>query len=131
GGRMRLRSLTFVAAMLTFITAQLSAQAVVPDVPDIKTGGSANIKVLGRVPQGGFGFASDIEMEQELTRPYVYTPGFTGYFFQIVSVKDPANPQVIYRWTIENAELHRGYGAMDGKYFKIKGRYYYVQSLQL
>jgi hypothetical protein len=106
------------------------AQAVVPPPPLVKTGGSPNIKVLSHLTQGGFAKSADVEMEQELSRPYVYTPGFTGYFFQIVSVKDPANPKVLYRFSIENPELHQGIGAMDGKYFKIRGRYYYAQSFQ-
>ena len=37
---------------------------------------------------------------------------------------------MLYDWTIEHPELHKGIGAMDGKYFKINGRYYYAQSYQ-
>ena len=42
----------------------------------------------------------------------------------------PSAPKKIYDWTIENPELHRGIGAMDGKYFKIGNKYYYAQSFQ-
>src|SRR5207253_9976591 len=124
------RRASLLATCAALIPLALSAQATVPTPPAVKTGGSTNMDVLGHVPQGGFGFASDVEMEQELSRPYVYTPGFTGKFFQIVDIKDPNNPKVIWRWTLDNADLTQGIGAMDGKYFKIKGRYYYVQSLQ-
>ncbi len=127
---MKLKSVSAIVGIAAFVPAVAFAQAVVPPSPAVKTGGSANMHSLGHVPQGGFGFASDIEMEQDMNRPYVYTPGFTGKFFQIISVADPSNPKVIYKWTLENSDLTQGMGAMDGKYFKIKGRYYYAQSLQ-
>ena len=38
--------------------------------------------------------------------------------------------KVIYTWNIENAELHKGLGALRGRYFKTHGRYYYVQCFQ-
>jgi hypothetical protein len=121
--------------MLALVMASLrlgaqNAEPVGPPPPLVKTGGSANVKVLGHVPQGGFGRTADIEIEQELSRPYAYTSGMVGYFWQAISVKDPANPKVIYRWTMENPELHRGNGPLRGVYFKIKSRYYYVQGMQ-
>ena len=73
----------------------------------------------------------DDEIEQDPSRPYGYVsqsrdrPGFT-----IINLKDLANPKVLYHWSIENPELHQGLGGMDGKYFKIGAKYYYVQSLQ-
>src|SRR4029077_7771497 len=48
----------------------------------------------------------------------------------IYDITNPAKPKEIFAWTIENPELHRGIGAMDGKYFKIGDRYYYEQSFQ-
>ena len=48
----------------------------------------------------------------------------------IYDISNTSSPKQVFRWTIENPELHRGIGAMDGKYFKINGRYYYAQSLQ-
>ena len=74
--------------------------------------------------------AADIEMEQEPGRPYVYISGFTNFDAQIYDVRDTSHPKKVFDWTIENPELHRGIGAMDGKYFKINGRYYYAQSFQ-
>ncbi len=74
--------------------------------------------------------AADIEMEQDPDRPYVYVCGFTNFDTQIYDVRDPAHPKKLFDWTIENPELHRGIGAMDGKYFKIGNQYYYAQSFQ-
>jgi len=48
----------------------------------------------------------------------------------IVSIEDPERPEVIYRWRIEDQDLHLGTGGMDVKHFKINDRYYVVQSLQ-
>src|SRR5260370_732398 len=106
--------------------APLAAPGVVTGV---KQGGSPNVHVLCHVPLGGFFRVMDNEIEQD--RPYAYVcqardrPGFT-----IIALRDPEHCKVLYHWRIENAELHQGLGGMDGKYFKFKGRYYYVQSLQ-
>ena len=98
---------------------------------DKKEGGSKNMHMLSHVVthQGAWKLA-DVEMEQEPGRPYVYASGFTNFDVQIYDVRDPAHAKKIYTWTIENPELHRGIGAMDGKYFKIGDRYYYAQSYQ-
>src|SRR2546430_13438371 len=86
--------------------------------------GSKNIHVVSHIPLGRMFTVGDIEMEQELSRPYVYLsrlsslPHETG--FTIVSVKDPQRATVIYDWRIENRELQRAYGALRGSYFKLK-----------
>ncbi len=91
---------------------------------------SPNVKVLSHVPLGDPLNVADIEIEQELSRPYAYVsrnrhpPGF-----QIIDLADPTKAKLIYSWFIENAALHQGSGR-DGKYFKLHGRYYYVQSFQ-
>jgi hypothetical protein len=74
--------------------------------------------------------AADIEIEQDRNRPFVYVSGFVNYNMQIYDITSPATPKKVFEWTIENPELHRGIGAMDGKYFKIDNRYYYAQSFQ-
>src|SRR3954451_17171296 len=74
--------------------------------------------------------AADIEIEQDRNRPYVYVSGFVNFDAQIYDISNPSAPKKIFDWTIENPELHRGIGAMDGKYFKINNRYYYAQSYQ-
>lgn len=98
---------------------------------DQKRGGSPTVHLVAHVVNHpGAWKAADIELEQDPGRPYVYVSGFVNFGTQIYDIRDPAHPKLVYEWTIENPELHRGIGAMDGKYFKINGRYYYAQSLQ-
>ena len=97
--------------------------------------GSENIEVVGHVALGGMMSVADLDMEQELSRPYVYVSraareGLVERGTDIIDISDPRNPKVIHRWRIENQDLHLGTGAMDVKYFKWDGRYYVVQSLQ-
>jgi hypothetical protein len=98
-------------------------------ITGVKQGGSPNVHVVCHIPLGGFFRVMDNELEQD--RPYAYVsqardrPGFS-----IIDLKDPEHCRLLYNWRIENAELHQGLGGMDGKYFKLKGRYYYVQSTQ-
>src|SRR5690242_8022734 len=100
--------------------------------------GSANMKVVAHVPLGAENTTGDIEIEQELTRPYAYVPRLGGIQnrvrgggggFSIVSLKDLTHARVIYDWRIENGALHQGYGGLQGKIFKIRSRYYYAQSV--
>jgi hypothetical protein len=97
--------------------------------------GSDNMDVLGHVPLGPQLSIADIELEQEMDRPYAYVArmvyGEVGpKGTDIINLEDPENPEVIYRWRIENQDLHQRTGGMDVKYFKLDGRYYVVQSLQ-
>src|SRR5688500_10807872 len=92
---------------------------------------SPNIKLLSHVPISGAMTVSDIEVEQELTRPYAYVSrGPNPIGFDIISMKDPTRARKLFFWSIEQPELHQGRG-VNGKYFKLKGRYYYVQSVQI
>ncbi len=125
----------FVAAALLGLATTMPALAQDPGhsvVPfAAKRGGGGKIHLLGHVvTHPGAWKAADIEMEQDPGRPYVYICGFVNFDAQIYDVKDPAHPKKIFDWTIENPELHRGIGAMDGKYFKIGNKYYYAQSYQ-
>jgi hypothetical protein len=98
---------------------------------DQKHGGSKSVHLLGHVVTNpGPWKAADIEMEQDAGRPYVYVSGFVNFDTQIYDVKDLSRPRKVFDWHIENPELHRGIGAMDGKYFKQGDKYYYVQSFQ-
>ena len=108
--------------------------------------GSSNMKVLAHVPLGGAQplpggptealkalgrRTADITMEQELSRPYVYVcHRFAPTGFYIINIKDPAKAKVMYHWEIENADLHRGPGALGPMYAKSRGRYYYLQTFQ-
>ena len=128
-----MRRLLAVATLAGLATTALAAQDPGQTVHpfDKKTGGSASMHMIGHVvTHPGAWKLADVEMEQDPSRPYVYVSGFTNFDMQIYDVRDPSQPKKIYSWTIENPELHRGIGAMDGKYFKIGDRYYYAQSLQ-
>lgn len=120
---------TALSALASIAPAQDPGKAVVDF--DRKRGGSEKMKRLAHVPaHAGAWKAADVELEQDRNRPYAYLSGFVNYDFTIYDISDTGSPKQLYRWTIENPELHRGIGAMDGKYFKIDGRYYYAQSLQ-
>jgi hypothetical protein len=98
---------------------------------DQKHGGSKSVHMLAHVVNHPGGWkAADIEMEQDPDRPYVYVCGFVNFDAQIYDIRDQKHPKLVYDWTIENPELHRGIGAMDGKYFRIGAKYYYAQSYQ-
>ncbi|MFN8581310.1 MAG: hypothetical protein U0163_10085 [Gemmatimonadaceae bacterium] len=123
----------FIAATTCGLAAVARAQdpgaALTPF--DQKKDGSSNMHALAHVEghQGPWK-AADLEIEQDKDRPYVYLCGFVNFDVQIYDISNTSSPKKIFDWTIENPELHRGIGAMDGKYFKIKGRYYYAQSFQ-
>src|SRR5688572_3817540 len=108
-------------------------------------GGSSNITVLSHIPLGPWSHVMDMEIEQELSRPYAYVaradwnndpsrPRQTGGPIQylphtskgvdIIDLKDPSKARVLYSWRIPQGEIHQSTGGMDNKYFKLKGRYY-------
>jgi hypothetical protein len=124
-----LSALTALPALTTLARAQ-DPGVTVTDF-DKKKGGSEKLHQLARIPaHDGAWKAADVELEQDKNRPYVYLCGFVNFDVTIYDISNTSSPKQIYRWQIENPELHRGIGAMDGKYFKINGRYYYAQSLQ-
>jgi len=96
--------------------------------------GSSNVHVLSHVALGRVFTVGDIEVEQELSRPYSYVPRLDGTThsagMNIISLKDPTRSRSIYYWRIDKPELHQGIGGLQNKYFKLKGRYYDAQSFQ-
>ena len=82
--------------------------------------GSPNMHVVAHVPMTPL---TDIEIEQDLSRPYVYVSHFKTPRFDIVSLKNPGQARIIWSWLIENPELSQG-TATGGQYFKLRGRYY-------
>ncbi len=96
--------------------------------------GSDNMEVVSHLPLGARLSVADIDIEQELERPYAYVGRIKLFEGErgtdIIDLSDPSHPKVIYRWRIENQDLHQGLGGMDVKHFKWNDRYYVVQSLQ-
>ena len=120
-----LLALAPVAAM-----AQPMGLAHPPHPPPPGERGSKNITVVSHLPLGEPGSIADIEVEQDPSRPYAYVARRVDAIgFDVLDLSDLSRAKVIHRWRIENEELHQG-GAMDGRYFKHEGRYYYVQSVQ-
>ena len=96
---------------------------------------SPNIKLVSHLPLAGPRNGTeiqiaDIEIEQELSRPYAYVSrGRRPDGFNIIDLREPSRARLLYSWFIENPELHQGRG-VNGKYFKLNRRYYYVQAFQ-
>jgi len=125
------RVLAIVSLMI--VTAVPLAGQDVPWTPLSR--GSDNIEVLGHLPLGPRLSVADMEVEQELSRPFAYVArmqygpvGPKG--LDIISIADPEKPELLYEWRIENQDLHLPTGGMDTKHFKWNDRYYAVQSLQ-
>ncbi len=97
--------------------------------------GSDNIHVQGHLQLGGRMTVTDMELEQEVSRPFAYVgrasilnEGPKG--MDIIDLSDPANPKLLLEWRLADQDLHLNRGGMDVKYFKSKGRYYVVQSFE-
>jgi len=74
---------------------------------------------------------ADIELEQELARPFAYVPMLgTPPAVHFISLKDPQKAKVVKTWWMENPELHRGLGGLSPTYLKTHGRYYVVTAIQ-
>ncbi len=128
---------TLVIAAATVLAASapaaVSAQEQVPWSPMNR--GSDNIEVLGHLPLGPRLSVADMDVEQEMNRPFAYISrmvyGFEGpKGLDIISIADPEKPELLYEWRIEDQDLHQRTGGMDVKHFKWNDRYYVVQSLQ-
>ena len=125
------RSVAIAGTMLTVcLPARDAAAQWTAEKP-----GSDNITVLSHLPLGPRLSVSDIDIEQEVDRPYAYVGrmvyGFEGgKGIDIIDLHDPTKPELVYSWRIEDQDLHLGTGGMDVKHFKWNDRYYVVQSLQ-
>ena len=117
--------LTVSAVVLALVVGQSSAQ-----YPPGKQG-SSNMKVLSHVGVGSDYRLGDLDLEQEMSRPYAYLAmrkDVAG--FGVINLKDPAKAYMMYQWNIEEPELHMGGGGQDIEYFKTHGRYYVMTALQ-
>ena len=132
---MRRTALLTIALGLAPVAGALAQASSHADLYQPGEQGSRNIKVLAHLPLGRAFTVPDLEIEQELSRPFAYVSRMHGTTHStgttIIDLKDPSKARVLYEWHIENPELHKGYGAMDNKYFKLNGRYYDVQSIQM
>jgi hypothetical protein len=123
------------APVLTATRAPAQVVDGAEDPQEYTPRGTPNIQVVSHLPLGPRLSVADIELEQEMDRPYAYVArmqfGEAGpKGMDIVDLQVPSQPEVIYEWRIENQELHARTGGMDVKYFKWRDRYYVVQSLQ-
>src|SRR5207302_4888080 len=74
---------------------------------------------------------ADITIEQELSRPYIYIAHrLIPSGIEIISIKDPSKPVLLWSSYVKNAELHKGAGALNPMYIKSHGRYYLTNSYQ-
>ena len=90
--------------------------------------GSSNIHVLAHLPLGPKYSIADMEIDQDMSRPFAFVSRRVEEIgYDVLSLEDPENPEVIFKWRIENPDLHTG-GAMDAKTFKHEGRHYFVQA---
>src|SRR5258708_5898753 len=127
------RTLVALAAILVLAGASAVRAQRAPGAQS-----SANVHVLSHLPvargpnQSGYQEILDVDVEQELSRPYVYISHLMSYGgFDIISVKDPRHARMLYQWVIENPELRPGItGGFNPRYFKLKGRYYVAVCFQ-
>ena len=122
----------FVSVILYAVLGSSAlAQGPLPMTPRAKTGGSSNVKMLGHLPLEGYFSLGGVDIEQEVSRPFVYVSGMNDKVgFTVASVADPANPKVIYHWSFPKVERDSGLGGENGRYFRLKGRYYYAKTVQ-
>ena len=119
------RSLPLVALLATAMASPMLGQHAAG------YNSSPNVKLVAHIPLAGVMTVSDIEVEQELSRPYAYVSrGPDPIGFDVISLRNPERAERVYSWAIEDPELHDGRG-VNGKYFKLNDRYYYVQAVQL
>src|SRR5579864_9002606 len=90
--------------------------------------GSSNVHIVSHLPLGGELTVGDVEIEQELSRPYAYLSKalLAAGGFDVISLKDAARARVIYSWRVDHPELHTGLGALRGRYWKSHDRYFYA-----
>ena len=102
--------------------------------------GSSNIHIVAHVLLGGWLRTADLDIEQELSRPYAYVAideeasprGGAGIptGIDIISLKEPTRARVIYSWRIDQPELHTGLGSLNPMHLKSHGRYFLTGAFQ-
>ena len=84
---------------------------------------SSNVSLVSHLQLAS---ATSLDIEEDLSRPYVYISRGRNGAWDVVSIADVKKPKVIYSWQIENAELHQGGGSLENRYFKQNGRTYMI-----
>src|SRR4029077_9364983 len=108
------RTLLAVVSLLVSIPRSGATQGA-PIAPRAKTGGSPNVKLLGHLPLDGYFAIGGVDIEQEVSRPFVYISGMNDKpGFTVASVADPSNPRVIYRWNFPRTERDSGLAGENG-----------------
>ncbi|MBI4500169.1 MAG: hypothetical protein HY700_03310 [Gemmatimonadetes bacterium] len=93
--------------------------------------GSSNVTVVAHLPLAGELQVEDIEIEQELSRPYAYVTRSQRWGgFHIIDLHNPKQARILYSWSVESPEVHKGSGGTGPAYVKSKGRYYFLQAFQ-
>lgn len=125
-------ALTMGLALLTASAASAQVGLTVPPHPPAPgEQGSPNMEVASHIPLGARYSIGDVEIEQDPNRPYAYVSRlFDESGFDVIDLSNPDRAQVLYRWRIDDPELHQGRGGVDGKQFEIDGQYYYLQSFE-
>src|SRR5262245_15454669 len=124
-------SITLGVLAIAAGASQGAAQFPSSVIPGYKVGGSSNIHVVGHLGLDSAYKTSDITIEQELSRPYVYVGHrLVPSGVQIISIKDPSKPVLLWKRLVPSAELHKGAGGLNPIYLKSKGRYYLTQAYQ-
>src|SRR5260370_28851470 len=123
---MNQRNLITACALTLLGAMPLMAQKYAPGKES-----SSSMRLIAHLMDGSNYRIGDLEIEQELSRPYAYLATRKDYAgFDIVNLKEPAKAYIMYRWRIENPELHMGGGGQDIEYFKTHGRYYLMTAIQ-
>jgi hypothetical protein len=126
------RLLASIVTACGAVAVTLPARTVVAQAPDVvkKNGGSPNVRLLGHLPFDGLLSTAGVDMERELSRPYVYVSGMTDdQGFWVVTVAEPTKPRVLYHWHFPRSPQDTGLGGENGRYFKLDGRYYYAKNV--
>ena len=119
-------------SFLTSACALLGVAALFPANPALaqenaEKRGSDNVEVVAHVPLGPR--VSDIEIEQDMDRPYAYVAKQDGGL-DIIDLHDPYDAKVLHRWRFDDMDVHVGSAGKDIKVFEYDGRNYVVHSVQ-
>ncbi len=114
------------AGALLGLAALLTASPVLAQ-EDAEKRGSDNVEVVAHIPLGPS--VSDIEVEQDMDRPYAYVAKQDGGL-DIIDLHDPYDAKVLHRWRFDDMDIHVGSAGKDIKIFEYNGRNYVVHSVQ-